>query len=141
MLPAFRAGVAGRLGSGRQYMSWIGIDDAVGALYHVLATDQLKGPVNLTSPEPVTNAEFTAALGAVLGRPTVLPVPAMALRILFGEMANELLLASCRVLPSRLQESGYAFRHPELRSALRHVLGRGSAGRGDGRVAPTPVTA
>jgi uncharacterized protein (TIGR01777 family) len=136
MLPAFRAGVAGRLGNGRQYMSWIGIDDAVGALYHVLVTDHLKGPVNLTSPEPVTNAEFTAALGAVLGRPTVLPVPAVALRVLFGAMANELLLASCRVLPSRLQESGYVFRHPELRSSLRHVLGRGS----DGRVARTPET-
>jgi uncharacterized protein (TIGR01777 family) len=142
MLPAFRAGVAGRLGNGRQYVSWIGIDDAVGALYHVLVTDQLKGPVNLTSPEPVTNAEFTAALGEVLGRPTVLPVPAVALWVLFGDMANELLLASCRVLPSRLQESGYLFRHPDLRGSLRHVLGRGPDSRGGGgRVAPSPATA
>lgn len=128
MLPAFRAGVGGRLGHGRQYMSWIGVDDVVGAIYHVLVTDRLSGPVNLTAPEPVTNAEFTATLAEVLGRPAVLPVPSVVLRVLFGDMARELLLASCHVLPSRLQESGYVFRHAHLRSALLHVLGREAPG-------------
>lgn len=135
VLPPFRAGVGGRLGNGRQYMSWIGIDDVVGAIHHVLVDDRLKGPVNLAAPEPVTNARFTATLAEVLGRPALFPVPATALRLLFGEMANELLLSSCRVLPSRLQESGYLFRHADLRSALCHVLGKAPPGPAE-RVAP-----
>jgi hypothetical protein len=124
MLTPFRLGVGGRLGSGRQYMSWISIDDVVGALHHALFTPTLHGPLNLTAPEPVTNARFTEVLGAVLGRPTFFPVPAAALRLLMGELTDELLLASTRVVPTRLQASGYPFRHPTLESALRHVLGR-----------------
>ncbi len=126
MLPPFRAGVGGRLGNGRQYMSWIGIDDVLGAIHHVLVDDRLRGPVNLTAPEPVTNAEFTATLAKVLGRPALIPVPAALLRLLFGDMAKELLLSSSRVLPSRLQECEYAFRHSDLGAALRHILGRES---------------
>lgn len=127
MLPAFRAGIAGRLGSGRQVMSWIAIDDAIGGLYHALNTEALRGPVNLTAPAPATNAEFTTILGRVLSRPTIFPVPAPALRLALGEMANELLLAGARVLPARLQASGYRFRFAGLEPALRHVLGRVSA--------------
>ena len=124
MLPPFRAGVAGPLGSGQQYMSWIGIDDMLGAFLHLMATDRVSGPVNLTAPAPVTNAEFTATLARVLHRPAILPVPGAALRLLLGPMADELLLASTRVIPERLVESGYQFRHSALESALRHVLGR-----------------
>jgi NAD dependent epimerase/dehydratase family enzyme len=105
-------------------MSWISVDDVVGALHHALMTENVRGPVNVTAPEPVTNADFTATLGRVLGRPTILPVPAVALRLLLGEMADELLLASARALPIRLQQSGYVFRHPTLEMALRHLLGR-----------------
>lgn len=124
MLPPFRAGIAGRLGSGRQFMSWISMDDAIGAIYHAILSDGLRGPVNATAPGPVTNADFTAALGAVLNRPTIIPVPGAALRVLFGEMANELLLASARVMPERLTATGYRFRYPALSGALHHVLGR-----------------
>jgi uncharacterized protein (TIGR01777 family) len=124
MLPAFRAGVAGPLGNGRQFMSWIGIDDVVSALHLALFSDQLEGAVNLTAPQPVTNAEFTRALGQVLGRPAVARVPAGVLRLLLGEMADDLLLASCRAIPARLVQSGYVFRHTDVRAALRHVLGR-----------------
>ncbi len=124
MLPPFRMGAGGRMGSGRQYMSWVSIDDVVGALHHVLMTESLRGPVNVTAPEPATNEDFARMLGEVLGRPTLFPVPAVALRLLLGKMADELLLASMRVLPSRLQQSGYPFRHPTLERALRHVLGR-----------------
>jgi len=124
MLPPFLAGVGGRMGSGRQYMSWISMDDIVGALYHLLLTDTLRGPVNLTAPAPATNAEFTRTLGRVLRRPTLFPVPPVALRLVAGEMADELLLASARVIPERLRETGYRFRHGGLDAALRHVLGR-----------------
>jgi len=124
MLLPFRAGVGGRLGSGAQYMSWIGIDDVIGAIYHAIINPQCAGPVNLTAPNPVRNATFTTALARTLNRPAILPAPAIALRLLFGDMADELLLASARVLPGRLIETGYQFRHPELEGALRHVLGR-----------------
>ena len=124
MLPPFKAGVGGHLGDGRQYMSWIGIDDVVGVIHHAIMTESVRGPVNATGPGPVTNAEFTRALGAVLGRPTLFPIPATALRLLFGELADELLLSSLRVLPERLRASGYPFRHPTLGQALHHVLGR-----------------
>ncbi len=127
MLPAFQAGVGGRMGQGDQWMSWIGIDDVLGALHHALLTDGLRGPVNLTAPNPVRNAEFAQVLGRVLHRPTVLPAPAPALRLAMGEMADELLLAGARVLPERLRETGYQFRQPELEQALRHVLGRAKA--------------
>ncbi len=124
MLPPFQAGVAGPIGSGRQFLSWIGIDDMLGGFLHLLSNDRLRGPVNLTGPMPVTNAEFTTTLARVLGRPAIIPVPAAALRLVVGDMADELLLASTRVIPERLIESGYNFRHTELEPALRHVLGR-----------------
>ncbi|MDH4347581.1 MAG: TIGR01777 family oxidoreductase [Gemmatimonadota bacterium] len=124
MLPPFLAGLGGRLGSGRQYMSWISLDDVVGALHHALLTPALDGPVNATAPEPATNGEFSETLARVLHRPAFLPVPAGALRLLLGEMADELLLSGVRVLPKRLLSSGYRFRHPTLEHALRHVLGR-----------------
>ncbi len=124
MLPIFRLGLGGRLGSGRQYVSWITLNDVAGAVGHVLLDETLRGPVNLVAPQPVTNRRFTAALGRVLKRPTWLPAPALALRIVLGKMAEELLLAGARVMPKRLLDAGYRFRHPELEAALRHVLGR-----------------
>src|SRR6185369_7876161 len=102
MLPPFRMGVGGRLGSGSQWMSWISLDDAIGAVHHALVNDRVEGAVNGVAPNPVTNAEFTKTLGRVLGRPTILPMPAFAARIAFGEMADELLLGGQRVLPKRL---------------------------------------
>lgn len=124
MLPPFLAGLGGRLGSGTQYMSWVSIDDVVGACYHALRTPTLSGPVNVTAPHPVTNADFTATLARVLRRPAMLPVPAVGLRLLFGEMGEALLLQGQRVLPRALLDSGYAFRYPDLEPALRHLLGR-----------------
>jgi hypothetical protein len=124
MLPPFRMGVGGRLGDGRQYMSWIALDDLVGAVEHALADETLRGPVNAVAPRPVTNEEFTKTLGGVLGRPTILPVPAFALRLAVGEMAD-VLLGGQRVEPARLKESGYQFKHPELEGALRAALGKG----------------
>ena len=124
MLPPFKMGVGGILGNGRQYMSWITLDDAVGAIQHTLVTDSLQGPVNNVAPYPVTNREFTKALGRVLRRPTLFPLPGFGLRIMFGrEMANELFLSSTRVEPARLLETGYTFQYPGLEDALRHVLG------------------
>ncbi len=124
MLLPFKLGLGGIIGSGKQYMSWIALDDVVGAVNHALVTDTLRGPVNAVAPFPVTNGEFTRTLGRVLGRPTVFPVPAFAARLAFGEMADELLLASTRVEPKRLLATQYTFRCPELDGALRHVLGR-----------------
>jgi uncharacterized protein len=126
MLLPFRLGLGGRIGDGTQWMSWISIDDAVGAILHTMSTDILQGPVNTTAPEPLTNRDFTHALGRVLERPTPFTVPAAALRLVLGEMADSTLLTSARVLPSRLMESGYRFRHPDLEQALRHVLRRES---------------
>ncbi|MGE0553079.1 MAG: TIGR01777 family oxidoreductase [Gemmatimonadales bacterium] len=122
----FLLGGGGRLGNGRAWMSWIGIDDVVGSIVHLLAREELDGPVNVAAPTPVQNAEFTAVLGRVLRRPTLLTVPAGALRLLFGEMADEALLASSRLVPGVLLRSGYRFRHTDLESALRHLLGRGA---------------
>ena len=128
MLPPFRLGVGGRIGGGRQYMSWIAVDDAVGAIHHALMTDDLEGPVNVVAPQAVTNREFTRTLGRVLRRPTIFPVPAFAARLAFGELADALLLASARVEPARLLAAGYRFRHPDLEDALRHLLGRPARG-------------
>ncbi|MBA3267894.1 MAG: TIGR01777 family protein [Acidimicrobiia bacterium] len=126
-LPAFKAGVGGRLGSGRQWLSWIAIGDEVGAIRHVIARPEIAGPVNLCAPEPVTNAEFTKTLGQVLHRPTVLPTPTTALRILFGrEMVEEMLLAGQKVLPEVLVSTGYVFAFPALGAALAAQLGRSS---------------
>ena len=124
MLWPFKLGIGGRVGNGRQYLSWIAIDDVVGAIWHSILTDTLRGPVNAVAPHPVTNREFTQILGGVLRRPTIFPLPAFAARTIMGEMADELLLASTRVEPSRLLASGYEFRFPELSGALRHVLGK-----------------
>ena len=123
MLRPFKCGVGGRTGNGRQYWSWISLNDAVRAVYHSLTTDSLVGPVNAVAPDPVTNAEFARTLGRVLSRPTFLPLPAFAARFLLGEMADALLLASTRVHPKRLLETGFQFRQPTLESALRHLLG------------------
>jgi len=123
MLTPFRLGLGGVVGGGAQWMSWIALDDVIGAILHVLSTDSLRGPVNAVAPAPVTNAEFTRTLGRVLGRPTLLPLPAFAARLALGEMADELLLTSQRVLPARLEASNYPFRHPHLESALRAALG------------------
>jgi uncharacterized protein len=124
MLTPFRLGLGGPIGDGAQWMSWIALDDVIGAIRHALTTDSLRGPVNAVAPAPVTNAEFTRILGRVLGRPTLLPLPAFAARLALGEMADELLLASQRVVPSRLQASGYTFRHPALEETLRAALER-----------------
>jgi len=104
-------------------MSWISIADVVGAIQHALATESLGGPVNAVAPNSVTNAEFTRTLGRVLRRPTIFPLPGFAARLAFGEMADALLLASQRVQPVKLQDSGFQFRHPELEGALRELLG------------------
>jgi len=118
LLPLFRFGLGGRLGSGRQYMSWIALEDAVGAIAFALENDSLRGPVNVSSPQPVTNREFTQTLGRVLRRPTLLHAPSIALRAVLGEMADEMLLASVRVYPRRLLEAGFSFSKPDLEAAL-----------------------
>ena len=122
MLTPFKLGVGGRIGSGEQYMSWIALEDVVGSIEHLLETESVRGPVNTVAPNPVTNAEFTKTLGEVLSRPTLFPVPKFALRLAFGEMADAALLASQRVEPARLKESGYVFKYPDLRGALQHAL-------------------
>jgi uncharacterized protein (TIGR01777 family) len=127
MLTPFRMGAGGIVGCGKQYMSWITITDLVGAIIHALKTDSLQGPVNAVAPNPVTNAEFTKTLGRVLGRPTVLPMPAFAARLAFGEMADELLLASAHVVPAKLLASGFVFRYPELEPALTNLLAKAKA--------------
>ncbi len=123
MLTPFRLGLGGPIGSGRQYMSWIALDDVVGALQFAVQRDDLAGPVNVTAPAPVTNAEFGRTLGRVLGRPAVLPAPAFAIRMLLGDMGEELILNGVRAVPARLEAAGFAFRHRTLEDALRAVLG------------------
>jgi hypothetical protein len=122
MLPAFKMGVGGRIGSGRQYLSWIAIDDLVQIILFVATGEALHGPVNAVAPNPVTNLVFAKTLGRVLGRPAILPMPAFAVRLAFGEMGRELLLASARLEPARLLSAGYQFRFPQLEGALRHLL-------------------
>ena len=124
MLLPFKLGVGGRLGPGSQWMSWISITDVVSALIFLMADETAVGPVNVTSPEPVQNRDFTRTLGRVLSRPTVLPVPAHGLRLIFGEMADATLLASTRVVPQRLLQLGFQFQHSALEPALRAVLRR-----------------
>jgi uncharacterized protein (TIGR01777 family) len=122
-LALFRLGLGGRLSSGRQYQSWISLDDEVGAICHLLGREDVAGPVNMTSPNPVTNREFTRVLAAALHRPALLPVPAPALRVALGrEMADELLLTSTRAVPRRLSATGFEFEHPTLEVALSAVL-------------------
>lgn len=128
VLAPFRVGLGGRIGSGQQYMSWVCIDDEVGAIIHALDRPSLTGPTNVTAPNPVTNAEFTTTLGHVLGRPTPIPTPVAPLRLVYGsELVRDLLLGGQRVLPKALTEDGYQFAHATLDGALRAVLGRADA--------------
>ena len=122
MLTPFKLGMGGKVGSGKQYISWVAIDDVIGAIKLALADESIHGALNVVSPNPVTNEEFTKTLGEVLSRPTVMSIPAFAARLVFGEMADEMLLVSQRVAPKKLNEAGYQFKHPELESALRHYL-------------------
>ncbi len=122
LLTPFKLGAGGKIGNGKQWMSWIAIDDAIAAIHKVISADDMNGAVNLVAPNPVTNAELTETLGRVLGRPTLLGVPAFAARIAFGEMADAMLLSSARVQPQKLLESGYVFEHTQLEGALRHIL-------------------
>jgi len=126
MLPAFRLGAGGRLGSGRHWFPWIHREDVAAVAQWLLENAQARGAYNVSAPNPVTNAEFTRALGAALGRPTPLPMPVLALKLLFGEM-SELLLVSDRMLPQRLLAAGFGFRYPELGAALEAILARGPA--------------
>ncbi len=121
MLPAFKLGVGGPVAGGHQYVPWIHIDDVVGALIRCLNDGSAEGPVNLTAPNPVTNSDFSRALGRALGRPAVLPVPGIAVKLLYGEMA-EIVTTGQRVVPARLRQLGYEFHHPEVEPALRAVL-------------------
>ena len=122
MLTPFRLGAGGVIGSGHQFMSWIALDDVASAIHFALTHDSLRGPVNTVAPNAVTNRDFTRTLGRVLSRPTVFPMPAFVARLALGEMADALLLASARVVPARLLESGFAFRYPDLEGTLRHLL-------------------
>jgi uncharacterized protein (TIGR01777 family) len=124
MLPAFKLGVGGPVAGGRQYVSWVHLDDVVGAMLFCLDDGRAEGPVNVTAPEPVTNRELARALGRVLHRPAVLPVPAFALRLVYGEMAS-VVTTGARVLPARLLSLGYSFAHPQLEQALRSALAAG----------------
>lgn len=127
MLTPFRLGLGGCLGDGTQYMSWLGLDEAVSIIDFALQTDELEGPANAMSPHPVRNREFTRILAKILKRPALFPVPKSVLRFMFGEMADSLLLSSQRAVPRQLEAAGYTFRHPDLESALRHEIRRKSA--------------
>jgi uncharacterized protein (TIGR01777 family) len=123
LLLPFRVGLGGRIGTGDQWMSWIMLADEVGAILHALADDSLRGPVNFTAPTPVTNREFTQTLGRVLHRPTVLPTPLFPLKLVYGaELVDALLLASQRVVPSKLEATGYRFEYATLEDGLRAAL-------------------
>ena len=122
MLTPFKMGVGGKIGDGRQWMSWIDVQDMVGAIHHVLKSDLLQGPVNMVAPKPVTNAEFTTTLSSVLSRPAILPMPAFAVKLAFGEMGETVLLGSQRVEPAQLVVSGYPFRFTSLRESLENLL-------------------
>jgi uncharacterized protein (TIGR01777 family) len=124
MLTPFRLGLGGRLGNGRQWWTWVSVRDVVGAIQHVLNHNSLSGPVNAVAPNPVTNAEFTRILASVLNRPAIFPIPAFAVRMIFGEMGEELFLGSQRVEPTKLAASGYQFQHPDLKNALKEILQR-----------------
>ena len=124
MLTPFRLGLGGRLGTGRQWWTWVSVRDVVGAIQHVLNHDALSGPVNTVAPNPVTNAEFTRILASVLNRPAIFPMPAFAVRLIFGEMGEELFLGSQRVEPAKLVATEYQFQHPDLKNALKEILQR-----------------
>jgi len=122
MLPPFRMGIGGKIGTGRQWMSWITLADVISAITFLLARQDIGGPINVVSPNPATNAEFTRTLGKILSRPTFFSVPAFGARLAFGELADALLLTSERVMPTKLQEAGFNFQYPQLETALRHIL-------------------
>jgi uncharacterized protein (TIGR01777 family) len=124
MVKPFRFGLGGIIGNGKQYWSWVAIEDVVGAAQHALTHEGLSGPVNVVAPNPVTNIEFTRAIAQVVRRPALFPLPPFAVRLFFGQMGEELMLASARVLPSKLEASGYKFRYPELKPALVDILGK-----------------
>jgi uncharacterized protein (TIGR01777 family) len=125
MLTPFRMGIGGKIGDGKQWMSWIALDDVIGALKFMMSDKSVRGPVNFVSPNPVRNADFTKTLGRVLARPTIFPIPAFAARLAFGEMADALLLSSQRVEPAILKDRGFMFSWPTLEPALRHILATG----------------
>ncbi len=122
MLTPFKLGVGGRIGSGRQWMSWIDVEDMVGAIHFMLQSDSIRGSVNMVAPSPVTNAEFTKTLASVLSRPAIFPVPAFAVKLGFGEMGETALLGSQRVEPAQLKKNGYTFQFSDLQSSLAHLL-------------------
>lgn len=122
MLTPFKMGLGGKIGSGKQYISWVSIDDVVGTMKLALRDETARGPLNVVSPNPVTNEEFTKALGEALSRPTMMAVPAFAARLAFGEMADEMLLASQRVLPKKLNDAGFQFQFATLEDALRRYI-------------------
>jgi uncharacterized protein (TIGR01777 family) len=122
MLTPFKLGVGGVVGSGKQYMSWVSLDDEVGAIMFVLENDEIHGPVNVVAPDPVTNQEFTKTLGDVIYRPTIFPLPTFAVDLIFGEMGDALLLDSTRVVPQRLLDAGYKFKYTNLKPALENAL-------------------
>ena len=122
MLTPFKLGVGGRLGSGKQWMSWVALDDVVAAIRDAIETSSWRGPMNVVAPNPVRNVEFTRVLARVLHRPALFPAPAFALRLMLGEMADALLLSSQRVVPQKLLDGRFSFRYVELESALRHAL-------------------
>jgi uncharacterized protein len=122
MLTPFKLGLGGRIGDGRQWMSWINVQDMVGAILHILKTDLLQGPVNMVAPRPVTNAEFTETFASVLRRPAIFPLPALVVKTIFGEMGEATLLASQRVEPVRLVGTGYPFAFSDLRPSLEHLF-------------------
>ncbi|HMF43438.1 MAG TPA: TIGR01777 family oxidoreductase [Polyangia bacterium] len=124
LLPPFRMGLGGPIGGGGQWLPWIHLEDEIGLFRHAMSHEAVTGPLNAVAPEPVTNGEFARALGEALGRPTVLKAPAFALRLRFGSLVDEVLLASQRVMPVRTLETGYAFRHPLLREAMAEVLAK-----------------
>ncbi len=123
MLTPFKLGVGGKIGSGRQWMSWVDVEDMVGAIHFMLQNDSIRGPVNMVAPNPVTNAEFTKTLASVLSRPAIFPIPAFAVKLGFGEMGETALLGSQRVEPTQLKKDGYTFQYSDLRSSLAHLLG------------------
>lgn len=122
LLTPFKMGMGGKVGSGKQYISWVGLDDVVNAIKVAINDQSIRGPLNIVSPNPVTNEEFTRTLGQVLNRPTALAVPAFAARLAFGEMADEMLLASQKVLPKKLSAIGFQFQYPELEAAFRKYV-------------------
>src|SRR2546423_1692226 len=122
LLTPFKMGMGGKVGSGKQYISWVALEDSVNAILLAINDESIRGPLNVVSPNPVTNEEFTKTLGHVLNRPTALAMPAFAARLAFGEMADEMLLVSQRVMPKRLNSAGFQFKYPDLESALRHYL-------------------